>query len=275
MKQVVLFLISLFYFASISAQITEKDHEKYWHYRNRLRTYYMHVGEGPGASIPAGIRNFINWETGEPSIIHWGDATLYLGWYMGVLATEYHLLNKNNQETKEILEELNYALLAVERLDSIAELRWDLPSSVNGFLIRDDIPENFLELHPHLNHNLNDKIFYNEKSGQALKVRQVVSDFIINPHNAFSQDQLVHLLMGLVLAAKFSPSQIFSLDVDVNGGIVNYKINPKEKAIFLTDKLVEYASNITGKEPWQLRYPTGETISNSRGGDLRANATAI
>jgi hypothetical protein len=226
------------------------------------------VGEGQGESLPAGIRNRINWETGQPSILHWGDATLYLGWYIGVLATEYHMLKTNSQQTNSILEELWFAILAVERLDSVAELYWNKPASVNGFLIRDDVPADFLERHPHLNYDLNQTSF--KDSGEPIMVSEIASDYINGIHNAFSQDQLVHLLMGLSLAVNYAPGEI---NLNRNGKYIS--INPKEKAIYLVEKMVDYSSNINGKDPWQLRYPNRKVIPNSRGGDLRANATGI
>ena len=275
MKQVLsFFILSLSVFSSF-AQIIKEDHDKYWNYRNRLRTYFLHVGPGQGESIPAGIRNFINWNDGNKSILAWGDATLYLGWYLGVLATEFHLLQQNGEDTKEIIKELCFAILAVERLDSVAETRWNFSPSVNGFLIRDDVPSDFLDRHPHLNFNLKDETNYKKNSGAPVLVTEIQSDFISNPHNAFSQDQLVHLLMGLSLSAIFSPSEVFSPDDVVHGKTVNYKINPKEKSKLLINKLVDYASNKYGSEPWQLRYPGNRVIPNNRGGDLRANATGI
>jgi hypothetical protein len=264
----ILFILGFFLFPAIG-QVSEQDHEKYWNYRNRLRTYFLHVGEGQGASIPAGIRNFINWETGKPSILHWGDATLYLGWYLGVLSTEYHLLKTNNRETTEIAEELWYALLAVERLDSVAEKKWNKPPVVNGFLIRDDIPANFIELNPHLNYNLDDEIFYSGNSGTPVKVTEVLSDYTTH-HSAFSQDQIVHLLMGLSLTVHFA-----SEEINITKDSKQIKINPGEKARLLVDLIVHYAANTDGKSPWQMRYPDGGLIPNKRGGDLRANASGI
>jgi hypothetical protein len=251
------------------AQVATEDYEKYWHYRNRLRTYFLHVGPEQGESLPAGIRNKMNWATGQPSVLHWGDATLYLGWYIGVLATEYHLLHYNKQETGEILRELWYSILAVERLDSVAELVWNLPPSVNGFLIRDDVPVDFIERHPHLNYQLHEKLNYKEGSGSPVIVTEVLSDYI-KGHNAFSQDQLVHLLMGLSLAVRYAPGEII-----INENEKFIKINMGEKVRFLIDRMVDYSSNNKGKHPWQLRNPEGSVIPNRRGGDLRANATGI
>ena len=228
----------------------------------------MHVGGGTGESIPAGIRNRVNWVTGKPSILHWGDATLYLGWYLGVLATEYHLLNTNRQDTEEVLDELGYAISAVERLDSVAELQWNYPPEINGFLLRDDVPADFLSLHPHLNHNLDETLAFNS-SGDPAFVTEISSDFITD-HNAMSQDQIVHLLMGLSLVVKLLPDE--SLLENKN---FHKNITIKSKAIKIINNIIDYSSNKNGKAPWQLRYPGGDIIPNTRGGDLRANASGI
>ncbi len=53
------------------------------------------------------------------------DATMYLGWYIGVLATEYRLLKNHGQSTGETERELWGALKAYERLDRMAERRLD------------------------------------------------------------------------------------------------------------------------------------------------------
>lgn len=41
--------------------------------------------------------------------MNWGDATSYLGYYIGVLATEYYLLQQNGQRTDSVKHELFFA----------------------------------------------------------------------------------------------------------------------------------------------------------------------
>ena len=88
------------------------------------------------------------------------DASLRLGWYIAVLATEYKLLNVQGLDTYQTRKELYYALEAFNRLDLNAESYFNLaapnnnpnqaisPSSddLNGFFIRDDMPDNLLIL---------------------------------------------------------------------------------------------------------------------------------
>jgi hypothetical protein len=70
----------------------EKNMVKYWYYRNRLQ-YFMVQGTGVGESQVAGIRNHYN-----SGILNFGQHSAYLGDYMGVLVTEYYLLNQNGQD---------------------------------------------------------------------------------------------------------------------------------------------------------------------------------
>jgi len=90
-------------------------HNKYWYYRTRLRNDFMMVGTGAGCSIPmeqrgvyykplVGNYNWPNVWDGERA--NWGDALGETGYYIGVLATEYELLNRNGQETDSVLWEL-------------------------------------------------------------------------------------------------------------------------------------------------------------------------
>jgi hypothetical protein len=98
-----------------------KNHNKYWVFRNRLKTRFLSAGARAGQSIPAGrLHNPIQNEMigpDEPAMAEFGDATIYLGWYISVLATENILLRAHNQNTSENEMELFYALNAINRLD--------------------------------------------------------------------------------------------------------------------------------------------------------------
>lgn len=76
-----------------------------------------------------------------------------------MLATEYKLLNDQGLDTYQTRKELYYALEAFNRLDLNAESYFNLagdtfpnqaiypPSSdLNGFFIRDDVPDNFVDV---------------------------------------------------------------------------------------------------------------------------------
>ena len=81
-----------------------------------------------------------------------------LGWYIAVLDTEYKLLNNQGLDTYQTRKELYYALEAFNRLDLNAESYFNLAgtsnpnqaisppiSDLNGFFIRDDMTDNFLD----------------------------------------------------------------------------------------------------------------------------------
>jgi hypothetical protein len=75
----------------------------------------------------------------------WLDNPLItLGSYIAVLASEWKLLKTAHGSTLQTEKELFFALQAIERLDKNAELQYGSTGGVvNGFLMRDDVPENF------------------------------------------------------------------------------------------------------------------------------------
>ncbi|MBN2494098.1 MAG: hypothetical protein JXR96_05870 [Deltaproteobacteria bacterium] len=178
---------------------------KYWHYRNRLRTQFMAVGEGQGYSLPAA------WVSGplregKLGAITWSDTTSYMGWYLAALATEHYLLShpekfpgyagaQDRREAKRTVEnELYYALKAVARLDRRAESVFsESAPDTPGFFIRDDVNERFFRVS-----GLNERYRHFQSGYQA-------------GGDEMSQDQVIHLLLGLALVKKLVPE---SLEVD-------------------------------------------------------------
>lgn len=185
-------LLALLTIFQVSGQSLVENQEKYWNYRQSLIKDYMVIGNGAGKSIPATGKD------DEANYIYWGDATIRLGWYMTVLATEYHLLREravvrteaNNTIAKEqTAQELYYAIMALERLDARAEPFYDksAPEAMNGFFIRDDVDQDFLD-------EFEDK-------------KHLVSDYTSKKptDNEMSQDQVHHLLMGLMAIYRYVP----------------------------------------------------------------------
>ncbi|MGI8893151.1 MAG: hypothetical protein ACR2GN_06790 [Bacteroidia bacterium] len=100
----VLFVVS---FQLVKAQTPALNAAKYENYRTRLLQEFMiDVGPAAGMSIPASIRDTVS------GFIYWGDATIDLGYYIGVLATEYHLKLTSGVSTDSTAKELFYALQA-------------------------------------------------------------------------------------------------------------------------------------------------------------------
>jgi hypothetical protein len=178
-----------------SAQTTAENLAKYHALRARLLTEFSVPGDAPGESQVADVR-----DDGE-GFIKWADSTIRLGWYIGVLATEHHLYE--NPELypgalpfapEATLDELHDALLALERLDRVADAAFPPPctqgESLNGFFLRDDVPEGF---HSHFP-----------------PATTTYSDFVdpVPTNKEMSQDQVYHLLIGLALVKVFVPPEV-------------------------------------------------------------------
>lgn len=156
-------------------QTPEQNLMKYWRHRGQLGQFILRgdgvVGSSThGSYLPASVRREVGhpggyllgqsndiigdfWATNWPNLVHDGtdatcgglnfgpDCTMYLGWYIGVLATEYRLrMNYGTGiDPQLILEELWNALAAYERLDRLAETLTGHPPSFNGYFLRDDV----------------------------------------------------------------------------------------------------------------------------------------
>ena len=167
------FLLICYTYSSFS-QI-QTDMMKYWYYRNRLQ-YFVVPGLKQGESQIICIRNKIladNDHCSTDATVHfksknadYGQHGKYTGMYIGVLATEYYLLNKNGQsyDAANTYNELYSALNAVKEFwDIKAEEYWpnyqttnpdynpDYADPFNGFFIRGSVPCDFFSedpLHP-------------------------------------------------------------------------------------------------------------------------------
>lgn len=240
---------SIFWVAE--GQNDNSNHRKYWYYKSRLNNDFLKVGLGPGESIPCQRRGdsrsaFLE---SNPNInntcrLAWGDATSYLGYYIAILATEFKLLDYNGQDTRKIKHELFCALNAVNRLDYIAETFFNAPANLNGYFVRDDISENFLNQ----NQNYEHFNYYNfgSLSANNSDSRGFMSDVMAgantlesnmtlwntftltasggtnnispgNPISEMSQDQAISLLYGLTFVRKF-----LTISETDNGAIFSY-----------------------------------------------------
>lgn len=164
---------------------------KYQNYRARLKSDFIRIGPGQGHSLPA--------DTRENLSIHFGDATVFLGWYTGILATEHVLLSNGVFDPavlnpSDTLRDLYFALKALERLMKKAPEAFESAppqqgAEEEGFFIRDDVAEE-------LKHEFG--------------VERIASDFIAEDRfqKEESQDQLIHLLLGLALVKRFIPESV-------------------------------------------------------------------
>jgi hypothetical protein len=224
MKKIFL-LFFIFYSAAAAAQTASINLQKYWRFREKLKNFVV-TGDCFGCSIPSEKR------TGD-DIIEWSDATIHLGYYIGLLATEHRLLTIYNQPVERIKEterELFYALEAINRLDRYAEFGWEhyalgidhtgqTPplSHLNGFFIRDDIyyDDNFFNQQVDqstVRQKLNSS-WFSLPGGYELNTTRSGFTFGINdgygPREE-SLDQVTQLYTGLALVRKLiDPSLIY------------------------------------------------------------------
>ncbi len=179
------------------AQNPQLNEEKYWDYRDRLHNEFM-IGIGPemGMSIPGNIRDTVS------GILQFTDCTMGLGEYIGILAMEYKILETKSLDTEETIEELFYALFALNRLDYSAEVFFGGTASLNGFFIRDDIAEDSLDMEEVLEH-LNQGL-------PVYKITGLDSDYMdeVPRNNEESLDQAILLISGLSLVKKCVPEDV-------------------------------------------------------------------
>ncbi len=181
-----------------SANTTAQNLEKYRHLRQRLVTEFVSVGASAGQSQPAPERN------DSTGWMKWGDGTIALGFYLGVLATEHHMLTTparfpgadggDPTQLDRTRNELYHALLALERLDGSADAAFEAPCSsgaaLNGFFLRDDVPASI--------------------QSRFAGITTIESDFI-DPtvtNKEESQDQVYHLQHGLALVVALVPATV-------------------------------------------------------------------
>ncbi|GAB4207402.1 MAG: hypothetical protein Fur0023_18150 [Bacteroidia bacterium] len=186
----------------------------------------MKVGTGDGESLPFMERGLGSSKFTNPSdILKIGDGTSILGYYIATLATEYYLLKNSSSKTDSTLYELYCALYALNRLDIKAEekLGWTGPPLLNGFLIRDDIPADFVQKnYEHfnyfsagINNNSQSRGFMSKFSGGMTTVDSDWANYNY-PSSFITQDQIYNLLYGLAFVRKFVDDYAYAKDKNGN-----------------------------------------------------------
>jgi hypothetical protein len=259
-KAIIIVIVFLAGSSSLLAQNEETNLQKYWHYRHRLVNYYMVVGQGNGKSLPADIRNHYAFSS---NVIRWGEAPAYQGYYLGVLASEFRLLKDYGQNTDQTLTELYYALLAIERIDYNAESAWNYPNSIDGLLIRDDVPVNFA-----LNNynQLNNDIPPNNQgvtigSGKPGLVNVTASDYYANylanrpEDNVVSMDVIFSLLMGYALVKDLVDAGSLSFYNYITNSLM--QVDMRAMAIDETDRIISHIKSGIPTSQWVIAQPDG------------------
>ena len=263
MKKIILILTIFLLKSLATAQTEQANLEKYWHYRQRFNQYFMYVGDKPGESLVVCIRN----RDCKPQLCY-GQHGIHFGYYLGVLATEYQLLMRNNQiqQAANTLEELQFALLAYEEQLDKCEQYWNKEKCLDGFFIRENVPLNYLDTNieegkihlESLNAGLTPANLWNPDSacmnglvnGQPAYVNGLYK--IRTEKEPMSQDEAYGVMMGLALAAKCVPPLA-------------------ERAKFLFELIALHiigknACQNCGNEGYVIKKPDCQSISESTGG---------
>lgn len=224
---------------------------KYWFYRSRLNNDFVKVGRGQGESLVFNERGLGHTSFAPTTDVTFkmGDATSTQGYYIAVLALEYHLLeaNHNNEKTDSTLYELFCAIDAINRLDLMAEkILTDSTGTggngiLNGFFVRDDVYPDFVkDNYDHFNYfsagiNNNDNsrgfaslfqkgvnklYFWQDPNDANNKIYGSDYESLYNQgvtsssvYSTFvSKDQVYALLYGLAFVRKFVPEYVTAKD---------------------------------------------------------------
>ncbi len=217
--QVILLFVLLCSKGTVLAQTQDSNYTKYRLYKQRLENEFM-IRADPltfphyGTYIPAHKRN-PHPGSANSGKIRWADAGHTIGFYLATLAAEYALFEHKTDTTgkNQCLKDLVNVLRTIERLDYLAEIRYNLGAekllkvgdsiiipypypkgSLNGFFIRDDVSrvEIFTDNVPE---------FWRQKGIKTFeKTPGLSSDY--GNQGEMSQDQVWNLLQGLALTQK-------------------------------------------------------------------------
>jgi len=130
MKKLFILFLLVCLSGTVFSQNFDTEHYRYWFYRDRLR-YFVYPGTEPGNSVVCTYRNpprdrWDQWVQSTANTIVYGQTYKLMGYYLGMLATEYRLLldNGQNDDAVQTLNELNLALDALIRMDKCED---DIP----------------------------------------------------------------------------------------------------------------------------------------------------
>ncbi len=246
---------------------------KYFVYRRRYRgdgtadnPGFLAIGLGPGRSLPAGVRIptvdcKTHWLTSgcqQDTIpnargnLHFGDTTIWLGWYLSTLGTEHRAFKLLGIDTTETERDLYYALSAFNRLDEVAETYFSgYAPARDGFFKRDDVPVGMI-----WKDNPSDGLRFPRKDGfdgyQCLSSGTTCAVVTTTADGYFmSQDQVIEMLPGLAAVAK-----LVDPTVEVDG------MNLAHEAQEITHRVTKFLRD----RDWVIKDPTGESPPNQWGG---------
>ncbi|MCX6229962.1 MAG: hypothetical protein NTZ33_00325 [Bacteroidetes bacterium] len=239
--------------------------KKYWHYRQRLN-YFVMPGTERGQSQIAGFRNRFDYGAND---LNFGQHSIYFGYYIGMLATEFKLLNDVKDNTAQQTQyELKLALQQfVNFLDKSESLVYkNIKDSFDGFFVRECVSCDFLNKESrkdYFNKDLKPTDNFRYKNG-FLKADlpkghpayvEKVSECDTIP-KVFSQDEAIGLLYGLALVFCCLPDSSYEkqLSKEIALNVITY---------------IRNSSRLYGKPlsmRWNIFCPNGEKIKAGKGG---------
>ena len=196
-KTLVIGAFSLLLCNGMAQTLVQKQNlEKYMNYRERYKRYFVKIGGGQGEGIPA------NWYETDGTM-NWGDATSWLGLYYAVLASEYKLLEQEAKPTKATLNELYYAINALNRLDDADRHYYNQNNPISsayrdGFFMRDDVPATLINEWKSQYASVKDERYNLTKINSSfLQPFNGTSAWCDCVENEVSSDQLIDIFYGL------------------------------------------------------------------------------
>lgn len=227
------FLCAFFCLPFLAAQTPQENEAKYQHFRKRLREQFIYFS---GDASIAGSHLPMELRTQRPDgkiVAYWADAVWWQGHYIAMLAIEHKLLTIRQLDASETLRELNLALDTYTRLDWAAEPCWNGTAQLNGFYLRDDIPQE-------LTTKINADLIACDYKNACGKVE--------TRSNAPSQDQAWGSYLGLALTKKL-----------VADSAVQAKVR------LISQRLVRAMQYSDGdKEIWEIVNPVTNAVVQTR-----------
>jgi hypothetical protein len=278
MKKNIFISLILFLFLSDGySQTHEINQQKYWVYRNRLKSKFMWVDNfdhnTEGSCIPS---SRLQPEYPDGPRIEFGDATIYYANYIQVLATEYTLLKSYNYSVDNTLRDLFFAIEAFIRLDNNADFNFrdgatqPIDGDINGFFVRDDNGYLFWYFQ-----DLDIPYDWDFSSSYQEHMDYDNYNFDSNPDNdvdpsfkylmEMSLDQCIHLYLGFALVSKLLDGVELN---DGQGHIYNFAQRVRD-----ITHIIQY--QLSGTDPsilkaWHIINPAdGHEVPEDRGGNAR------
>jgi hypothetical protein len=281
MKGLQILLLIFFLPLFAYSQTDELNQLKYWKLRHTFVEKFIKIGPNQGESLPAGslipkacIDNIATdgtdpakWQKSDYGTMHWGDGMIRHGHYLSLLATEYALKKKYGLDYVGTLNELYYALEAINRLDRTAEVALNsvygttYTERLNGFFLREDIPEDFCLnwRKEKMNFKCTNSAFY-ENNNVAKMIDPDQSFYVKNItsyQNVPSMDQLSSIMLGLSMVHKL----VDPVFVKPSSSDCGFDIIAEVQSI--VDRMIGYVSS----RNWEIIDANGWPVANG-GGDI-------